>query len=117
VAIDKDAEETEYVPKAEESDKKKTETKEEKKEVKKEEVVEKTEKKEEKVETKAPSKVVIDEKLKAESEKLKKELIENLNKLDDVNLDETIKEEEDPKVKLFTVTNPVKAGGHIRYTV
>lgn len=60
---------------------------------------------------------MIDEKLKAESEKLKKELFENLNKLDDINLEDTIKDEEDPKVKLFSVTNPVKAGGHIRYTV
>jgi hypothetical protein len=36
--------------------------------------------------------------LKAESEKLKKELFENLNNLDDVNLEATIKEEVDPKV-------------------
>ena len=35
----------------------------------------------------------------------------------DVNLDEPIKEEEDPKIKQFTVANPVKIGGHIKYQV
>jgi len=34
----------------------------------------------------------------------------------DVNFEE-VTEEEDPKSKLFTVTNPIKAGGHIKYTV
>jgi len=38
-------------------------------------------------------------------------------KLIDVNLDEPIKEEVDPRVKLFSVTNPMKSGGHIKYTV
>lgn len=28
-----------------------------------------------------------------------------------------MKEKEDPKVKLFTVTNPIKVSGHIKYTV
>lgn len=38
-------------------------------------------------------------------------------KMIDVNLDEPLKEEVDPRVKLFSVTNPMKAGGHIKYTV
>jgi hypothetical protein len=28
-----------------------------------------------------------------------------------------ITEEEDPKSKLFSVSNPIKSGGHIKYTV
>jgi hypothetical protein len=38
-------------------------------------------------------------------------------KLTDSNLDEPLKEEIDPRVKLFSVTNPMKSGGHIKYTV
>lgn len=30
---------------------------------------------------------------------------------------EDIAEEEDPKSKIFSVSNPVKSGGHIKYTV
>lgn len=38
-------------------------------------------------------------------------------KFNDVNLDEPIKDEEDPKIKQFSVSNPVKSGGHIKYSV
>lgn len=38
-------------------------------------------------------------------------------KLNDINLEEPAKEEVDPRVKSFSVTNPVKTGGHIKYTV
>jgi len=38
-------------------------------------------------------------------------------KLHDVKLEDTIPEEVDPRIQLFNVTNPVKAAGHIRYTV
>lgn len=40
-------------------------------------------------------------------------------KTEDVSLLEDVSGEKDldPKVKMFTVKNPVKAGGHIRYTV
>lgn len=38
-------------------------------------------------------------------------------KFSDVNLDEPIKEEVDPRIKLFSVSNPVKSGGHIKYSV
>lgn len=41
----------------------------------------------------------------------------NSLKLQEVNLEEPIQEEEDPKAKLFTVSNPIKTGGHIRYQV
>lgn len=46
-------------------------------------------------------------------------MIEDLNKLklQEVSLEEPIKEEIDPKVKLFSVLNPVKVSGHIRYKV
>lgn len=47
------------------------------------------------------------------------QLIQDLNKmkLQDVNLDDPVLEKEDPKVKLFTVSNPVKISGHIKYKV
>jgi hypothetical protein len=35
----------------------------------------------------------------------------------DISLDEPLKEETDPRIKQFSVTNPVKVGGHIKYTV
>lgn len=38
-------------------------------------------------------------------------------KLQEVPLEEPIKEEVDPKIKKFTVTNPTKIGGHIKYAV
>jgi len=41
----------------------------------------------------------------------------NKMKLIDVNLEEPIKEEIDPRIKLFSVSNPIKSGGHIKYTV
>ena len=45
--------------------------------------------------------------------------MQDLNKmrLIDVNLDEPLKEEIDPRVKQFSVSNPVKTGGHIKYSV
>lgn len=45
--------------------------------------------------------------------------MQDLNKmrLIDVNLDEPLKEEVDPRVKQFSVSNPVKQSGHIKYTV
>lgn len=43
--------------------------------------------------------------------------MQDLNNMNDVNLDEPIKEEEDPKIKQFTVSNPVKIGGKIKYQV
>ena len=54
-----------------------------------------------------------------EAEKVKKQLLEDLAsmKLNEVNLEEPPQEEEDPRVRQFTVTNPVKLGGHIKYTV
>lgn len=33
------------------------------------------------------------------------------------NYEEPLKDEVDPKVKQYTVSNPVKTGGHIKYTV
>lgn len=46
-------------------------------------------------------------------------LLSDINnmKFNDVNLDEPIKEEIDPKILQFSVTNPIKSGGHIKYTV
>lgn len=38
-------------------------------------------------------------------------------KLQDISLDEPIEQKEDPKVKLFTVSNPIKVSGHIKYKV
>lgn len=38
-------------------------------------------------------------------------------KLTNPGEDEAPKEEDDPKVKLFEVKNPVKSSGHITYTV
>lgn len=37
--------------------------------------------------------------------------------LPDENIDEEVKEFEDPRIKKFTVSNPVKVSGHIKYTV
>jgi hypothetical protein len=45
-------------------------------------------------------------------------LIDDLNKMKDTGVEEEApKEEEDPKVKLFAVSNPIKQSGHIKYTV
>lgn len=38
-------------------------------------------------------------------------------KIPDAKLDEPEEEQEDPRVKQFTVSNPMKMGGHIKYTV
>ena len=57
--------------------------------------------------------------MKQEAEKAKQQMIKDLAnmKLPDVNLEEPPQVEEDPRVKQFKVTNPVKLGGHIKYTV
>jgi hypothetical protein len=44
-------------------------------------------------------------------------ILEDLSNMKEVNLEEPVKEEEDPKIKQFTVLNPVKIGGHIKYQV
>lgn len=62
-----------------------------------------------------------DEKLKAETEKAKKELIEQIKGFkqedDDSVMDAAEEEPEDPRVQKFTVTNPSKTSGHVKYTV
>lgn len=62
-----------------------------------------------------------DEKLKAETEKAKKELIEQIKGFkqddDDSVMADADEEPEDPRVQKFTVTNPTKAAGHTKYTV
>ena len=58
--------------------------------------------------------------MKKEAEKAKNKLLQDLNamtKLQEVQIEEPIKEEVDPKTKMFKVSNPVKVAGHIRYTV
>ena len=58
--------------------------------------------------------------LKEEAEKAKKKLIEDLNKMTVIEEDEHMhshEEQENPRVKKFTVSNPVKVGGHIKYTI
>lgn len=58
-----------------------------------------------------------DPSLKEEAERAKNKLLQDLKEqAKDVNL-EDITEEEDPKSKVFSVSNPVKSGGHIKYTV
>ena len=51
----------------------------------------------------------------------KQKLIQDLNKLtvmDDTGEEGQVNEEMDgPRVKKFTVTNPVKVSGHIKYTI
>ena len=49
----------------------------------------------------------------------KTQLIQELNSMKVGNgaVEEEVKDEEDPKIKLFTVLNPVKSAGHIKYTV
>lgn len=44
-------------------------------------------------------------------------ILDDLGSMKEVNLEEPVKEQEDPKVKQFTVSNPVKIGGHMKYTV
>ena len=87
------------------------------------------EKTEEEAASPLPKKIIVDEvtaadeKLKEETEKAKKELIDQIKgfKQYDDN-DESImeageEEPEDPRVQKFTVTNPNKASGHVKYTV
>lgn len=60
-------------------------------------------------------------KLQEETEKAKKELIDQIKSFkpdhDDAAQVEGQDEPEDPRVTKFTVTNPVKVGGHFKYTV
>ena len=60
-----------------------------------------------------------DKALKAEAENAKKRLIEDLNNMSikNVDIDSVGVEEEDPRARKFTVSNPVKITGHIKYTV
>ena len=59
--------------------------------------------------------------LKEEAEKAKKKLIDDLNKM--TVMEETGEEghvndeSENPRVKKYTVSNPVKISGHIKYTI
>lgn len=41
----------------------------------------------------------------------------NKMKLSDVNLEDPAPEEIDPRVKKFSVSNPIKSGNHFKYTV
>jgi hypothetical protein len=52
--------------------------------------------------------------LKEEADLAKKRLIEDLNSMTIKNVGV---EEEDPRARKFTVSNPVKISGHIKYTV
>ena len=60
-------------------------------------------------------------KLQEETEKAKKDLLDQIKSFkpdhDDAALLEGEDEPEDPRVSKFTVTNPVKVGGHFKYTV
>lgn len=58
-------------------------------------------------------------KLKEEAELAKKKLIEEINqfKVEESPSSVHEEEEEDPKVQKFMVLNPVKIGGHVKYTV
>lgn len=44
---------------------------------------------------------------------MKKMKVEDVNQLEDLGNDQ----DDDPKLRQFTVKNPIKSGGHIRYTV
>ena len=59
--------------------------------------------------------------MKEETEKAKKELIDQIKNFkteDDENaLAEEEDQPEDPRVQKFTVTDPVKISGHFKYTV
>ena len=63
-----------------------------------------------------------DEQLKIETEKAKKELIDQIKGFKQDDHDDSImeageEEPEDPRVQKFTVTNPSKTSGHVKYTV
>ena len=45
------------------------------------------------------------------------DLFMNIPKLQDVNLDDVQLQDIDPRVQQFSVSNPIKAGGHIKYSV
>jgi hypothetical protein len=53
-----------------------------------------------------------------EAERAKTQLLKELNNMNvkDVNF-EDVTDQEDPKSKVFSVSNPVKSSGHIKYTV
>lgn len=58
--------------------------------------------------------------MKEETEKAKKELIDQIKNFkpeDDENEAAEDDQPEDPRVQKFTVTDPVKVGGHTKYTV
>lgn len=40
-----------------------------------------------------------------------------MNPTDNVDLEESSQHKEDPKIKHFTVSNPIKVAGHIKYRV
>lgn len=60
-----------------------------------------------------------DQRLKEQTDQIKSKLIADLNKMSikNVDLDEGIVEIEDPRSRNFLVLNPIKLGGHIKYTV
>ncbi len=43
--------------------------------------------------------------------------IEQMKSTEEVDLEETSHHKEDPKIKAFTVSNPIKVAGHIKYKV
>jgi sorting nexin-1/2 len=61
---------------------------------------------------------VHDKNLHDEAERAKNQLLQELNSMTvkDVNF-EDVTDKEDPKSKVFSVSNPVKTGGHIKYTI
>ena len=59
-------------------------------------------------------------KLKEETEKAKKELIDQIKNFKTEDDESEIIEDdqpEDPRVQKFTVTDPLKVSGHVKYTV
>lgn len=58
-----------------------------------------------------------DQGLKEETERVKNKLLNDLKEVAKEVHVEDMADEEDPKSKLFSVSNPVKSGGHIVYTV
>lgn len=55
--------------------------------------------------------------MKEETDRVKNKLLNDLREAaKDVNVEDAY-DEEDPKSKIFAVSNPVKSGGHIKYTV
>lgn len=60
-----------------------------------------------------------EKRLKEEAEKAKTQLIQEIQKfkVEDETTEEDVPEPEDPRVQKFTVQNPVKIGGNVKYTV